>query len=74
MKQGILVGAVATVAFLSGAFLSSVVAQERLMRINSHVGTYVTQTQGNNKQVALDVIMGLIVENVKLKKAAGQTE
>lgn len=69
MKNGILIGAVATVSFLSGSFLTNVVAQDRLMRINSHVGTYVVQSQ-----VALDAMMGVIVENVKLKKAAGQTE
>lgn len=61
-------------SFLCGIFINHLGAQERLMRINTSVGTYVTQTQGNNKQIALDVIMNLIVENIRLKKAAGITE
>ena len=73
MKQVTII-AIAIIAFLSGAFATHVVAQDRLMRINAHVGVYVNQTQGYDKQIALDVIMNLITENIKLKKAAGITE
>jgi hypothetical protein len=63
------------VAFLSGAFMSEVVAQERLMHIDRNVSAYVKQQQAEpDTQVALDLIMQLTIENIRLKKAVGITE